>query len=308
MQLKNTQLRNEKANIAIDTLFIILISIISIFLLLSLFSLQVPVFAKEMYCKTFFYIHSSTFIPRALRQDQDYCKEFQAMENYVVKPKSYFIREFSDGERTKKLVFDGKKDYIVKIRINGNLTLSYIDFSISGNTNYVRFDACNDGNFGWNLTELIPEKEFRPNNLFSEKFKDCFKMCRSFPCDVPIRISGENGYIIVSNLEVSLLKCFINEELASNIVACWEKANFGDYSKNIICKSLTLKKCNFKSEDVSEAEVTRILKEKGLCSVIGNSDFDCGDSDNIEFNITRIRPNDIILIEFLKDKKLIRVS
>lgn len=63
----------KKADISITTIFVIVITIISILLLLGLFSTKLPTFAKEIYCKTFFYVHSSVFVPRALRADQTYC-------------------------------------------------------------------------------------------------------------------------------------------------------------------------------------------------------------------------------------------
>ena len=64
----------KKADLTINTIFIVTITIISIVLLLSIFMGKLPVFAKKVYCNTFFYVHKATFIPRGLRADQSYCK------------------------------------------------------------------------------------------------------------------------------------------------------------------------------------------------------------------------------------------
>ncbi|MBN2422392.1 hypothetical protein JXB41_04130 [Candidatus Woesearchaeota archaeon] len=63
----------KKADLAINTVFVILVTIISIILILGIFSTKLPGFAKGIYCKTFFYIHSAAFIPKGLRADQNYC-------------------------------------------------------------------------------------------------------------------------------------------------------------------------------------------------------------------------------------------
>ncbi|MBU0758041.1 MAG: hypothetical protein KKF44_08270, partial [Nanoarchaeota archaeon] len=64
----------KKGDLTINMIFVILITIISIVLLLGVFSTKLPTFAKSIYCKTFFYIHSSAFIPKNMRADQDYCR------------------------------------------------------------------------------------------------------------------------------------------------------------------------------------------------------------------------------------------
>jgi hypothetical protein len=70
----------KKGEIAINTMMVILITIISIILLLGIFSTKLPTFSKSIYCKTFFFIHSSTFVPKSLRAEQDYCKENELLE------------------------------------------------------------------------------------------------------------------------------------------------------------------------------------------------------------------------------------
>ncbi len=66
---------NIKGDITINVIMVLLITIVSILLLLGIFSAKLPTFAKSIYCKTFFFIHSSSFIPQAIRQDQTYCSQ-----------------------------------------------------------------------------------------------------------------------------------------------------------------------------------------------------------------------------------------
>ncbi|MBD3203295.1 hypothetical protein GF327_03310 [Candidatus Woesearchaeota archaeon] len=74
----------KKADLTINTIFVILVTIISIILLLGIFSTKLPVFAKKIYCKTFFFIHSATFIPKDMRADQDFCVSTKTLAPPVI--------------------------------------------------------------------------------------------------------------------------------------------------------------------------------------------------------------------------------
>jgi len=68
-----------KASMPINVILVMLVALISISLLIGLFMTKVPDFSKGIYCNTFFHLHSATFVPDAIRQDQAYCK----LENNV---------------------------------------------------------------------------------------------------------------------------------------------------------------------------------------------------------------------------------
>jgi len=63
-----------KGNMPINVILVMLVALISISLLIGLFMTKVPNFAKGIYCNTFFHLHSATFVPDAIRQDQSYCE------------------------------------------------------------------------------------------------------------------------------------------------------------------------------------------------------------------------------------------
>jgi hypothetical protein len=73
------KMSKRKADISINMIMVIVISIISIVMLLGIFSTKLPTFAKSIYCKTFFYVHSATFVPKEIRQDQSFCRDTKAM-------------------------------------------------------------------------------------------------------------------------------------------------------------------------------------------------------------------------------------
>ncbi len=74
----------KKGDIAINTIFVILITIISIMLVIGLFSLKLPGFAKGLYCNTFFFIHRASFLPESIRADQDYCSEKRPLSTEII--------------------------------------------------------------------------------------------------------------------------------------------------------------------------------------------------------------------------------
>jgi len=67
----------KKASLPINMILVMFIAVVSISLLIGLFVTKVPGFNKGIYCKTFFHLHSATFVPESIRQDQSYC----AIEN-----------------------------------------------------------------------------------------------------------------------------------------------------------------------------------------------------------------------------------
>jgi len=67
----------KKGSLPINIILVLFIAVVSISLLIGLFVTKVPGFTKAIYCKTFFHLHSATFVPDTIRQDQSYC----AIEN-----------------------------------------------------------------------------------------------------------------------------------------------------------------------------------------------------------------------------------
>jgi hypothetical protein len=293
-----------KADITINTIFFAFLGVITILFLLSFFSLQLPTFAKQVYCKTFFYLRSSTFMPLGIRQEQNYCREFSAMDFSEVIPRQVYIREFYPAKRTEFLAFSSKENKSVSIFFEKNITLTRGSFMLSGNSSDVTVYLCN---FSAEIKKgkLAPEREYSTGNIASG-IKSCLSKCVSFPCAVGIEIESAEGSLSAFSLSIEQKECVLNDEIASNIAACWEKANFGMSKEKMICKALIIRKCT--SSAVNESTVTETLKEKGVCAIIGNSDYNCGESDNILWQGSTFGQENTVMIEYSPESKAIIVS
>jgi hypothetical protein len=296
----------KKGELTINAIFGIFIAIITIFLLLSFFSLQMPTFAKQAYCKTFFYVASAPFLPEGIRQEQEYCREFSMMSSVEIKPQNVFVRALSEGSRTKKLIFIGAQENEVKVSVPENSTLTSFSFLLKGNLSSASVDVCADGTSEWNISQMAPSREYSSPKEIFQSAKNCAEKCAAFPCNITIKISGENGEAMLSEIEVSYKKCLLKEEIAAAILACWEKANYGAYSRNLQCTGLAVRRCQ--NSGINESSITNYLKEQKLCNVISNSDFGCGERDEIEWQAVSIKSEGSVLIEFVNSSRKIRVS
>ena len=65
----------KKADIALNTMLVILIAVISIIMLIGFFSQLFPSFGKTVYCNTLFLVQKQSFIPQEMRAEQSFCQE-----------------------------------------------------------------------------------------------------------------------------------------------------------------------------------------------------------------------------------------
>ena len=75
---------NKKGDMAVDTIFTIIISLSAIMVLLSLFGYNLTGFGKEVYCKTFFHIGKA--LPGSLKVEESECKGYQTINVYDILP------------------------------------------------------------------------------------------------------------------------------------------------------------------------------------------------------------------------------
>ncbi|MCX6710352.1 MAG: hypothetical protein NTV63_05385, partial [Candidatus Woesearchaeota archaeon] len=179
--------KGKKGDIAINAVMIGLITIASIFLLLMLFSLRMPAFAKQMYCKTFFHLHSASFMPEALRQDQDYCREQTALETYEIKPQDVIMRGLLNGGTSRRFDFIASNQFF-QIGIEKKMEISKFSFALSGNASSIKIDVCPDGIIDFNITDMVPERKYYTDKALFDAFVNCSAKCHSFPCNVDFQI------------------------------------------------------------------------------------------------------------------------
>jgi len=94
--------------------------------------------------------------------------------------------------------------------------------------------------------------------------------------------------------------------LLSYIIACFKEAEVKGLYKDHACYELHLKT---KVEDVDEKYLTEVLKEEDGCKSIENSDYGCGEKNQILWNVENgvINTQSIILIRYVGKEDAVEV-
>ncbi len=282
-------MKGKKADISVDIIFTFIILIFSIFLLLALFSSRLSGFSKELYCKTVFYVHSSSFIPARYRQKPSFCEYTNTLKTVTIEPKENTLSSFntSQGEYDKLTCNSSQPVFLTY-----SLDASHVDeFKFS-----VRLSELKPTNLSisfCNKTEsFILREGISTISLSKKNFLDC-----SNNSIITFLINSDNPVQIYSPI-LKFEKCPTNDFIVAQLLNCWAKFNHGSYGKSQICEALALSnKCpEFES---SEENITKILKKNNLCAVLPNKDYDnCGSEDKLTYNITKIRHNMNYIIKF----------
>lgn len=98
-----------------------------------------------------------------------------------------------------------------------------------------------------------------------------------------------------------------SRELLSYIIACFQKSDALKAKEKYTCFELSLKGG---VQNVSEANVTEVLKKEDGCRSIENSDYGCGVVDQISWNVEGGIINDqrILFIEYDPAQDIVRVT
>lgn len=88
--------------------------------------------------------------------------------------------------------------------------------------------------------------------------------------------------------------------LATYIESCWRKSDYGKGGQGFICYEIFMKSIK---ENIDEVNVTKTLKERGLCEKLPNNiidatdqKYDCGDENLIYWGIDNIKGDDVTVI------------
>lgn len=97
-----------------------------------------------------------------------------------------------------------------------------------------------------------------------------------------------------------------SRELLAYIITCWKETEIKQMYKTHSCYELHLMKI---VDNVTEQNVSSILINEDHCKSIDNSDYDCGDKDQIVWNIDGnvIKDQKIILIKYDNSTEAVRV-
>jgi hypothetical protein len=97
-----------------------------------------------------------------------------------------------------------------------------------------------------------------------------------------------------------------SRELLAYIIACWKNAEIEGLDRPHLCYELRL---NPPIQNVTEYNVTQILIREDNCQSIENSDYGCGEQNNILWNVSEnvIENQTILLIKYVPDKNAVEV-
>jgi len=143
---------------------------------------------------------------------------------------------------------------------------------------------------------------FERNELISQ-INEFLRNCDSAECIVPINISISNeAALLITNLRVSYSECLLLKEIVANMLACWEKASFGNMKKDLMCYQLAVpKECA--NTRITADDLAEIMINNELCDVLGFSKKNCGTKDQVDFELNKImEEGDNILIEYKNGK------
>ncbi|MEM3370523.1 MAG: VWA domain-containing protein [Candidatus Woesearchaeota archaeon] len=142
----------------------------------------------------------------------------------------------------------------------------------------------------------------------TDEIKELEKSCSSDYCTFTFKISTAGPtQLIADDLKLSYTKYPVKEEIVSAIADCWRKSRYGQEKTSFFCSELGVpREYNF-IRAVTERDIAKILMDRQWCHIIGDSEYGCGDSDNINFT-KDINTNTNILVEYDSTKRQVVVT
>ncbi|MEK6968596.1 MAG: hypothetical protein AABX51_08275 [Nanoarchaeota archaeon] len=300
---------------AIDTIFIMVVSVISIFFLLFLFTGKLPGVGKEVYCKTFFHLASSKLFPEQIRQSQDYCvnSDKEKAIIYQANPRKFVRSTLADGATTARISPSIVGSEILTLSIPDDArvistnftfftkeTLPSLEINV-GNDLTTEFTLLNpDLNKRFSISDLsITDEIYRQLNLSA-------KPCPLGECQIPIKITA-GGNVTLTGFEIQYSSCGIISTTIAQMQLCNERSGLGTSAVNIICGEIAVSS-SCQAAVADNAEIAKRIIKENLCQQLPMESFGCGAGEKVMWLRTSINPAENILIEYRADTKQIAVS
>ncbi|MEM2121358.1 MAG: hypothetical protein QXU20_01725 [Candidatus Woesearchaeota archaeon] len=159
-------------------------------------------------------------------------------------------------------------------------------------------------NKSWNIEELNstnPEQEINITEaLISALNKtNCYE-----ECEIKIEIEAENVKLKIKNLTIIYKAYNLLPEIVNKIIDCWERSERGRLNYDLLCEEIPIPKDYEFRKSINEKALTDIIISRKWCNIIQNSDFGCGNKDQI--SVSKISGKTNILIEYnSKEKKVV---
>jgi len=111
---------------------------------------------------------------------------------------------------------------------------------------------------------------------------------------VKLPISGEGKPSLPRGCEVykeTARKVFLTDEdkevvakqIAAYIISCYQNSEILEYVNDTTCYHVFLK--NPVNGEINESFLTEMIKQEELCNIIANSDYGCGNEDDIRWGV-----------------------
>ena len=300
-------LRN--GNIAIDTIFIFVVSIIAIFFLLMLFSGKFPAVGKEVYCKTFFHLASSNFFPEPIRQSQDYCTSSDKDKPIIFQanPRIYYRSTLADGSTTARI--SGSGVITLAIPEDARIISTNFTFFTKQTLASIELDVGSDGSVETTLLNPPSNERFSIINQqvtdeIYRQLNNSAKPCPLGECQIQMTVNaGDN--VSLSGLKIEYSSCAIVSSVIAQMQLCAERTI--DSAENVVCGEIAVSSgCRPAIADSSEI-ANRLVKEN-LCEQLPMESYSCGAGEKVLWQLTQINPSENILIEYRGATKQIAVS
>jgi len=294
---------------AIDTIFIMVVSIIGIFFLLFLFSGKFPAVGKDLYCNTFFHLASSNFFPEPIRQSQDYCtsKDKDRATIFQANPRIFTRSTLADGSTTARI--SGSGVIILSMPEDARIMSSNFTFFTKQNLTSLSLDVGNDGTSESTILAPPANERFavisqQVTDEIYRQLNNSAKPCLLGECQIPMTINaGDN--VTLAGMEIEYFSCGIINTAIAQMKLCNERSI--DSAENIICGEIAVSsQCQPAVAD--SAEIAKRLMKENLCEELPMESSGCGAGEKVIWDLAQINPANNILIEYRGSTKQIAVS
>ncbi len=311
--------KRKKGDLAINTVMILFVAIISILLLLALFAGKLPSFGKNLYCMSFYHLQKQSFVPDRLRADTSMCSEKKKLKASYIFEEENILTKFSNNKEVLRLSNRETSPSSIFYVTLQNVTLINASFEavlISA----VQVGSNSLGTVLFNMRvgnatpfSFIVEKDYPREVQFFVQLNQSMQYCASFPCRIPINITPQiispSGYSVsyaLQNLKITYKDCFVAEDIVGSMLACWERAKQGRLSENLLCDELVLGPQCRDSYELNDATIASIIAENNLCDYLPHGPPCSG--DRVDFRLERVTKQTNILVEYDSASRMIRVS
>lgn len=298
-----------RGNLAIDTIFVMTVSIIAIFFLLFVFSGKLPAVGKEVYCKTFFHLATSKYFPEPVRQSQDYCVNEISNKAILIQAnfKDYTRSVLSDGSTTARLGAGG----IIKVNLpeDARVTFSNLTFLAKQPLANVDIDVGSDLFIEDTLANppVNTRFSFTDNKISSEltnRVNSSAKPCLYGECEIPISVTADNN-ITLTDMDIEYKSCAIVDTIIAQMQLCDDKS--GASATNIVCGEVAISN-DCQPVSIDKPQLADRLVKENLCEQLPIETYGCGSGDKVDWTLTQLDPGQNILIEYRASTKTIAVS